>query len=664
MTVPRHPLSPLRRGISLLMQPGMRLMRGMRLPAKLGLLGAMLALPLFLLLAEGLQQSRAAVAVAQAERDGAALAQQLTELVVLVQTHRSLSNQVAAGVAALVPRRDAVRGQIRQAVSGTDAWLAGLRTFAMADLWLPERTRLLEMADGRLSERRVDAMAAHDAQVERLRRLLKFVGERSQLLFDPRADTYFLMDLGIERMLPWMEAIGQMEARGGELLLRDASVRERTMMLSLADDAQRSAEEVVLQMQALARTGTEISDSVRATSDATGRLLALARSTFDAEAVNAEPAPYHAAGMDALQALRALDQEIWAQLDQKLAQRIQDHQRQQWLHALSVLLGLSGLLYLGMSFYGSFLGSLRQVSRSLVAVTRGDLSVPVRIHGRDELAALGTELERMSERLSALVGEIRGSAEGVDQAGSSVSSDGHALAQRTETQASGLRRTVVTLQQLHQAVGHNAAAAEALQQITVQLRKDAAVGSGAMTESIQVMHDLEQSVNRVAEVNAVIDDIAFQTNLLAINASIEAARAGEAGKGFSVVAGEIRQLANRCGEAAAEVHDLIESTTVQTGCSLRAIEDAGERLGSVIRGVDEVSARLGGITTASQAQNAALEQVSTGVLELDALTRQNAEMVEQSSASADVLASQAAALRTSVAAIRLRSSGGGAATAS
>jgi len=339
---------------------------------------------------------------------------------------------------------------------------------------------------------------------------------------------------------------------------------------------------------------------------------------------------------------------------QRLDQRIRDLERRLLLQGCAVVLGLVGLAYLGLSFYASFTCSLRQVTASLVAVTNGDLSVQVRIEGRDELAELGTELERMSVRLSSLVGEIRGSAVGVDQAGASVADDGRALSQRTESQAASLHRTLLTVQQLSRAVGNNATAADALQQLTVRLRNDAALGSASMDQSIQGMHTLEQSVNRVAEVNAVIDDIAFQTNLLAINASIEAARAGEAGKGFSVVAGEIRQLANRCGEAAAEVRGLIESTTEQTGNSLRAIEEAGGCLTSVISGVDDVSIRLNGITEASHAQNTALAQVSTSVDELDTITRQNVEMVEQSSVSAESLATQAASLRTSVASIKLR----------
>jgi len=629
-------------------------MRGMRLPAKMGLLGAMLALPLFLLMTLAMEQARSDMAVARAEREGAFLARQVTELIVLVQSHRSLSNQVAAGVTALTPARDAVRVQLRQAVQQADQTIAATKSFTFDDLWPAERERLLALAEGRVSTRRTEAMAEHGVQVERLRRQLKLIGERSQLLFDPRADTYFIMDLGIERLVPWMESMAVLEARGSELLLRDVSVRERTMMLGLATDAQRVAEEVVLQLQALARTGTEISGGVLPASEATGRMLSQARSIFESEAVSAEVAPYHAAGMEALQALWRFDEELWVRLDQRLDLRIRDFEQRLLLQGCAVVLGLMGLVYLGLSFYASFTGSLRQVTRSLVAVTNGDLSVQVRIQGRDELAELGVELERMSVRLSSLVGEIRCSAVGVDQAGASVAEDGRALSQRTESQAAGLHRTLLTVQQLSRAVGNNAAAADALQQLTTRLRNDAAFGSEAMARSIQSMHTLEQSVNRVAEVNAVIDDIAFQTNLLAINASIEAARAGESGRGFSVVAGEIRQLANRCGEAAAEVRGLIESTTEQTGDSLQAIEDAGGRLASVISGVDDVSARLNSITEASHAQNTALAQVSTSVDELDTITRQNVEMVEQSSVSAESLATQAASLRTSVASIKLR----------
>lgn len=657
MTHLDHTLSrtlPTDPAVSRLLRPGLRLMRSLRMPAKMGLLGAMLVVPLFLLLALAMLHALADIGVARAEREGAVLARQVSELALLVQSHRSLSNQVAAGNPAVTASRDDLRARLRQAVQRTDDIVAETTLFSMDDLWPAERTRLLALADGHHAERRAEAIAAHGVQAERLHRLLKLIGERSQLLFDPRADTYFLMDLGVERMLPWLEAIGRLDVQGGELLQRDASVRERTLMLGLADDAQRAAEDVVLQMQALSRAGVEVSENLRPASEATSRLMNLTRASFDAEVISGEPAAHHAAGQEALQALARFGDELWVQLDLRLGERIQGLQQRLWLQGVAVVVGLLGVFYLGLSFYASFMGSLRQVMGSLVAVAQGDLSRPVRIEGRDELGAVGAELERMSARLSSLVGEIRSSAVGVDQAGVAVAGDGQALSQRTDNQASSLRRTLLTVELLSQAVGNNTVAADTLQRLTTHLREDATVGSTAMHDSIQAMHTLEQSVGKVAEVNAVIDDIAFQTNLLAINASIEAARAGDAGKGFSVVAGEIRQLANRCGEAAGEVRVLIESTTEQTGHALRSIEDAGARLGSVMGGVDDISARLAGITAASQAQNSALEQVSSSVHDLDVITRLNVDMVEQSSVAAESLATQAASLRTSVASIKLR----------
>lgn len=129
--------------LAALLKPGLRVMRGMRLPAKMGLLGAMLAMPLFLLMTLAMIQASGDMAVARSEREGTLLARQVTELVVLVQSHRSLSNQVAAGVTALTPARDAVRVQLRQAVQQADQAIAATKTFTFDDLWPAERERLL-----------------------------------------------------------------------------------------------------------------------------------------------------------------------------------------------------------------------------------------------------------------------------------------------------------------------------------------------------------------------------------------------------------------------------------------------------------------------------------------------------------------------------------------
>ena len=133
---------------------------------------------LFLLLALAMLHALADIGVARAEREGAVLARQVSELALLVQSHRSLSNQVAAGNPAVTASRDDLRARLRQAVQRTDDIVAETTLFSMDDLWPAERTRLLALADGHHAERRAEAIAAHGVQAERLHRLLKLIGER------------------------------------------------------------------------------------------------------------------------------------------------------------------------------------------------------------------------------------------------------------------------------------------------------------------------------------------------------------------------------------------------------------------------------------------------------------------------------------------------------
>ena len=312
------------------------------------------------------------------------------------------------------------------------------------------------------------------------------------------------------------------------------------------------------------------------------------------------------------------------------------------------------LAYLGLAFHASFSQSLQVLQKGIAAIAAGDLAHKVQIEGRDELAATGQVVERMSEGLSVMVAEIRSSAVRVGIAGKQLASSGEALSQRTETQAQNLRETVATVGQLSDAVATNAGAAQSLDQLTTQLRDQAEAGGSAMRETVQAMNKLEESSRRVAEIIGVIDGIAFQTNILALNAAVEAARAGEAGRGFAVVATEVRQLAQRSGSAAAEIRQLIGQSTDQVGHSVQRIQRTNSALDAVVSGVRDVSDKLRGIAQASAQQSTSLEEVSRSVGTLDEITHQNATMVDESSRASGELVTRATMLSDAVAAIRLR----------
>jgi hypothetical protein len=294
------------------------------------------------------------------------------------------------------------------------------------------------------------------------------------------------------------------------------------------------------------------------------------------------------------------------------------------------------------------------LARGTEAVAAGDLAYRLHMEGRDELADIGHSIDAMSERLSAMVAEIRSSATRVNMAGEQVADGSVKLSERTEEQAGSLRSSVATIGQLSAAVTQNAGAARELDEITSGLHQRAEAGNAAMRDTVAAMAQMRAASQRVAEVVAVIDDVAFQTSMLSLNAAVEAARAGETGRGFAVVASEVRQLAQRCAESADEIRRLIGEAGDCVEQSSGLLDQVTGSLDEIVGGVRLVSTRLREIATASTEQSAGLEAVTRSVGDLDEITRQNAHLVEISATASASLMERARALRDAVGSMRLR----------
>ena len=178
-------------------------------------------------------------------------------------------------------------------------------------------------------------------------------------------------------------------------------------------------------------------------------------------------------------------------------------------------------------------------------------------------------------------------------------------------------------------------------------------GGEVMDKVTATMRGISDSSKKVAEITGMIDSIAFQTNILALNASVEAARAGEQGRGFAVVAGEVRNLAGRSADAAREIKQLIESSTRQVSEGSALVEQAGNTMREVVTAVKRVTDIMDEISAASQEQSSGIEQINQAVCQMDEVTQQNAALVEQITAAAASLEEQACRLETSVAVFRL-----------
>jgi methyl-accepting chemotaxis protein len=242
----------------------------------------------------------------------------------------------------------------------------------------------------------------------------------------------------------------------------------------------------------------------------------------------------------------------------------------------------------------------------------------------------------------------QGLAEGADQvrdASKQVSTSSQELARSTGEQASALEETSAALEQMSAMTQTNATHASEANNHTDQARDAAQAGDRTMQRLAEAMDAINHSAEKISRIIKVIEEIAFQTNLLALNAAVEAARAGEHGKGFAVVADEVRSLAQRAAQAAGETSQLIEESVGRAAEGTQVAGEFAEALTGIVADITKVSDLVSGITTASQEQAQGISQVNSAMGQIDKLTQGNAAGSEQSAAAAEQLSAQADTLK-------------------
>lgn len=634
---------------------GVKAMRHVQLATKLVVLIGLVTAPLLYLLVNSWRDGREQIAFVLGELQGTEVLEGLTIVAVRLAEHRTVLAAAMHGDPAALHALDGARTGLRMSLTLADKEFAAAPVVRGDDVWPAVRQGVQALADLKTDGDRLAAAVEHDELARKLHDLMLVVAERSGLLYDPRAITYHQMDMLVERLPPMIEQMGRVQAMTAAVLSRgDAGTRDRASAQAALLQLNARLDQVSGRMDALRRVGDAMPSQWDDVRKQVARLSRRIDETFAGEMISGDPQDAVEQGQRTLAGMQALYDEVHEHLDHELSQRFDDLR---WSLALKTGLSLAGLVgvwVLGLLIYWSITGSLRVLSRRLTRYAGGDLSASSALRGTDELAQMGGLVERMAQQMSRMVAEIRTCAVRVESAGKTVAEEGLALAKRTDEQATGLRESIGTVEQLN---GRLAATADALSHLgtLADALRDTAQGSrNGMDSAMTSMSKLHEQARRVAEINGVIDDIAFQTNLVALNASVEAARVGEAGKGFSVVAVEIRNLAMRCVEAATEVRGVIEETNDQVDLAGTQIRRVSDSLNDMIDRVGLFGGRLADVSAASQEQSAGLAQVTASMATQQQLTTQNRQAVELAEAASRDLVDQSSALQASGLAVRLR----------
>jgi len=338
----------------------------------------------------------------------------------------------------------------------------------------------------------------------------------------------------------------------------------------------------------------------------------------------------------------------------ELARRGERHERS--LIVLNVTLTIFGVALAFASWRalrGKISAPLADALRHFSSIEHGDLTGRVAVDHNDEFGVLMRSLGAMQRSLKSTVAVIRDGVVRIADSATDIAAGSSDLSRRTEEQAASLEQTASSLEQLTATVQQNADHVREASALSREVSQSAASNAASVRQLAEDLKDLRNGSDKIAEITSIIEEIAFQTNILALNASVEAARAGIQGRGFAVVASEVRALAERSGVAAKEIKGLIGSSIQRVSDGATHAIDAAERVDNMAKATNRVTKLLEEISTASGEQSRGLEQIVTAVSQMDGVTQQNAALVEQAAAASESLNVQAIAIRNAVSRFRV-----------
>jgi methyl-accepting chemotaxis protein len=633
-----------------LMAPGVRLFRGISFPAKSVWVSLAFLAPLLMLCWSLATSTLETVAFSAKERLGVEYARALMPLLDAAQNRRRAATAGASDL-----------DQAQQRVD--KAWQAAAAAHARLQGQLDVDTQWNKLAELQKSlaaqpvrQEPVATFLAHTELLDTAFILLNDVSDSSNLTLDPEVTTFYLMDAAMFRQPQLVEMLGKMRGTGNAVLragaMRQQQRDEIVTALSFARALQGDLEKAIARAAAQdpsVKSEVELDQALAASAT----FLRKVEAQLLGEAPGGDAPAFVAQANEAIRLHYATLDRIFTALDVRLEARVAELNQ-----VLAARLGLSALgiglaIYLLISFYKVTQFGISEISRQLKQVSEGNLTLDPRPWGSDEVAHLMTTLNETIQSLRKIVGQVRAGAHEIHTASGEVAAASADLSHRTEQAAAQLQRTSAAMSQIGATVKQTAETASGASTIVARNAEVAGRGGEVVRQVVSTMEGIKGSSGRIGEIIGTIDGIAFQTNILALNAAVEAARAGDAGRGFAVVASEVRALAQRSGAAAREIKALIGSSVEQVEAGNHVVGEAGRTMQEVVSNAERIRHLMGEISQAAQEQTGGLGEVGLSVEQLDAMTQQNAALVEETAAAAASLKANAERLQQEMAVFRL-----------